>query len=81
MQPDAGQFELSFKQQKIQVQRHAIGGQTIFRIIFPNSTAPLVITKAKHSDTHFFWTSIPEGRLKEAGEIGLLIEEYYKKSN
>jgi len=81
MQTDAEHFELSFKQQKIQVQKHAFGGQTIFRITFSNSAAPLVITKARHSDSHHFWTSIPEGRLKEAGEIGLLIEEYYKKFN
>ena len=34
MQTDAGQFELSFKQQKIQVQKHAVGGQTILELIF-----------------------------------------------
>lgn len=72
-------FELFYKNEKIQVQRHSIGSQTIFRIVFSNSRTPLVITSATHENAYRFWTSIPEGRQREAEEIGKLIEEFYKK--
>jgi hypothetical protein len=72
-------FELSYNDEKIKVQRHSIGSQTIFRIIFSNSRAPLVITRAMHENAYRFWTSIPEGRQREAEEVGILIEEYYKR--
>ena len=71
-------FELFYKNEKIKVQRHSIGSQTIFRIVFSNSRTPLVITRATHENAYRFWTSIPEGRQREAEEIGPLIEEFYK---
>jgi len=71
-------FELNFKDGKIRVQRHSIGGQVIFRVIFSNKTMPLVLTRALHANAHRFWTSIPEGRQQEAEEVGALISEYYK---
>ncbi|HXS55658.1 MAG TPA: hypothetical protein VN726_06015 [Hanamia sp.] len=70
-------FEISYREEKIKVQRHSIGSQTIFRIVFSNKT-PLVITRATHENAYRFWTSIPEGRQREAEEIGKLIEEFYK---
>jgi hypothetical protein len=70
-------FEISYREEKIKVQRHSLGSQTIFRIIFANNS-PLVITRATHENAYRFWTSIPEGRQREAEEIGKLIEEFYK---
>jgi hypothetical protein len=79
MNQDSNNFELSYKNEIVKVQRHSIGSETIFRIIFSNSAAPLIITRATHENAHRFWTSIPEGRQRQAEEIGTLIEEYYKK--
>lgn len=79
MNADSNSFELLYNAEKIKVQRHSIGKETIFRIIFSNSKAPLVITRATHENAYRFWTSIPEGRQREAEEIGKLIEEYYKR--
>jgi len=79
MNPDSNTFELSYEDVKIKVQRHLIGSQTIFRIIFSNSGAPSVITRATNENVYRFWTSVPEGRQREAEEIGKLIEQYYKK--
>ncbi len=52
--------------------------ELIFRIQFAYNQAPLVITRAVHANANHFWTSIPEGRQKEAEEIGPLISEYFK---
>jgi hypothetical protein len=78
MNQDSNNFELSYSGVKIKVQRHSIGSQTIFRITFSNSGPPLVITRATHENAFRFWTSIPEGRQREAEEIGALISEYFK---
>ena len=71
-------FELNFKNGKIQVQRHSVGAQVIFRIVFSDNRPPLVISRAVHSNAYKFWTSIPEGRQKEAEEVGTLISEFFK---
>jgi hypothetical protein len=75
---DQDKFQLEFNGEKIDVRRHYIGAQVIFRIMFENKKPPLVVTRAQHANAHKFWTSIPEGRQKEAEEIGALISEYFK---
>jgi hypothetical protein len=69
-------FELEYKASRIQIHRHSINGQTIFRVIFPDNRKTLVITRPSNSDGARFWTSIPEGRQREAEEIGPLIAAY-----
>ena len=81
MNKDANSFELSYKEQILKVQRHSIGVTTVFRISFSDRQPSLVITQAKHENAYNFWTSIPEGRHREAEEIGPIIAEYYKKFN
>ena len=81
MVADQNNFVLDFKEGKINVQRHSIGGQTLFKIGFSDKRSPLVITRALHANAHRFWTSIPEGRQREADEIGPLISEYFKTIN
>ena len=78
MEKDPNNFTMDFNDDTIQVQRHSLGAQVIFRVTFFNKTTPLVITRALHADAYRFWTSIPEGRQKEAEEVGALISEYYK---
>ena len=71
-------FELGLKYNTIKVRRHLIGTQFIFRIVFMDKRLPMVITRASNSIADNFWTSVPEGRQKEAEEIGILISEYFK---
>ena len=78
MERSENNFELDFRDGKIKVQRHSIGTQVIFRIIFSDKRTALVITRASHSNAYNFWTSVPEGRQKEAEEVGPLISEYFK---
>ena len=70
-------FELVFYKEKIKITRHGLGSDVIYRVVFSNKIQPLVLTRTR-SNTDKFWTSIPEGRQKEAEEIGLLISEYFK---
>ncbi|MEO6838914.1 MAG: hypothetical protein ABI185_11050 [Ginsengibacter sp.] len=71
-------FELDYENWKIKVSRHSIGSQVIFKIGFPDKRQPLIITRALRDNACKFWTSIPEGRQKEADEIGPLIAEYIR---
>jgi len=69
-------FELNFKDGTIRVQRHLLSNQVIYRIVFPDKRNPLVIIRALTDNAAHWWTSIPEGRQREAEEIGPLIEKY-----
>ena len=71
-------FFFFFKKEEINVQRLSIGGQTLFKVNFPDNSKPLIVTRALHANAYRFWTSIPEGRQKEAEEVGALISEYFK---
>ena len=51
-----------------------------FRVKFSSNRKPIVIAKAMGMDTPYFWTSIPEGRQKEAEGVGRLIEEYLQNN-
>ena len=47
-----------------------------FRVIFSSHREPIVVARVKGVDRPYFWTSIPEGRQKEAEGVGKLIEDY-----
>jgi hypothetical protein len=80
MDQSQNSFELNFKDGKIRVQRHTIGGhQTVYRVAFSDARPPLVLTRAAGKEIGMHWTSIPEGRFNEAEEVGPLIEQYYKQ--
>jgi hypothetical protein len=72
-------FELTYKEGILKVQKYQAEGQTVFRIVFPDSRKPLVVTKATRINYTDFWTSIPEGWQKEAEEIGVFISEYLNR--
>jgi len=69
-------FELNFKDGMIRVQRHLVSNQIIYRIVFSDKRNSLIITRALTENAAHWWTSIPEGRQREAEEIGSLIERY-----
>ncbi|GAC1421970.1 MAG: hypothetical protein NVS1B13_03830 [Flavisolibacter sp.] len=71
-------FELDYQNKKIRVQRRNLGYQVIFRVQFGPNGTPLILTRAASAPGQRFWTSIPEGRQKEAEQIGPLIEQYFR---
>lgn len=79
--PDADTFTITFQSAVLHVQEHFLAGATIFHIRFPDQRRPLVITRATDDARKHWWTSIPEGRQKEAQEIGPLIEAHIKSQN
>ncbi|MES2429291.1 MAG: hypothetical protein V4556_00040 [Bacteroidota bacterium] len=71
-------FDLEFGVNTIRVERLEIPGQTFFRVNFSNKIPTLNLLRATNSQNEKFWTSVPEGRLVLAQQIGLLIEQYYR---
>ena len=70
--------EFSFTVGKVTLtcKRLTFPGYVAFQVTFSSSRAPIVVARAKGMDAPFFWTSIPEGRQKEAEGVGKLIEDY-----
>lgn len=59
------------------VTSHQIGGDEVFHIVFSDPRPPLVVYEALGGNRPF-WTSIPQGRQKEAEFFGARIEAYLK---
>ena len=59
---------------RLDIQKHVA-----YHINFSSPRKPIVIARAKFVDSDIRWTSIPEGRQKEAEGIGKLIDEYLSK--
>ena len=74
----ADQFTLDFRGSLLKIEGHQVGKSKVFRVVFPDKRAPLIVSKAKGKDIGAFWTSIPEGRQQEAEDVGELIEEYLR---
>ena len=72
-------FELKLNGVAMQVHELDIPKYTAFRVVFSSKRPALVVARTKDADKNIFWTSIPEGRQKEAEGVGKLIEEYFKK--
>ena len=47
-----------------------------FHVSFSSESKPLLVIRAKNFNASHFWTSMPEGRQKEAEGVGKLIEDY-----
>jgi hypothetical protein len=74
----AAKFELELNGVKMHVQELDLPGHTAFKVVFSSERKPIIVTRT-HDFNRVFWTSIPEGRQKEAEGVGKLIEEYFKK--
>lgn len=80
MPDEALLFELEYKGSKIMVRKHVVAGQVVYRVQFPDRRQPLVLHRALDANASRFWTSLPEGRQREAEEIGNLISAYFKSN-
>ncbi|MGM9475249.1 hypothetical protein ACS5PU_02420 [Pedobacter sp. GSP4] len=78
MRDIAPPFELNLRGSHLQISEHELAGKRIFRIKIENGPDHLIIAVAINASGKKFWTSIPEGRQKEATEIGKLIAEHIR---
>ncbi|MGK6342472.1 hypothetical protein ACMGDK_09550 [Chryseobacterium sp. DT-3] len=63
---------------KIAASEHTVNDQQIYRLTFSDDRMPLVITRISTFSGNI-WTSVPQGRQKEAELFGNKIVEYLKK--
>lgn len=70
-------FEIQVEGLKIAVIEHTLKEQQVFRLVFEDNRPPLVITSAK-TWNGTVWTSIPQGRQKEAELFGKEISKHLK---
>ena len=71
-------FEIEYKGAVTKVTEAEIKSRRIFHIQFADNKKPLTITIGRDNTEVKFWTSIPEGRQKEAEEVGRLIAAYIR---
>lgn len=71
-------FDLTWEEIILRVERMQVPGQTFFKVIFSNQVPELILLRATNASQEKFWTSVPEGRLELAQQVGPLIEAYYR---
>ena len=71
-------LQIEYRGIKVSVTKHRLTSTEIFRVAFDDNRQPLIISIARKESGRNFWTSIPEGRQKEAEEIGNLITNHFK---
>ena len=73
------QFELKLNGVNMLVSRLDLPLTTAFRVEFSSARPAIVVARATRPSGDRFWTSVPEGRQKEAEGVGELIEEFLKQ--
>jgi hypothetical protein len=71
-------FAIDYEGFAATVSEHTLQDMRIFRITFTGPRKPLVITVAEKPSGKKWWTSVPQGRQKEAEEVGRLIADYIR---
>ncbi len=74
-------FELELNGVSMQVQEMDLPKHTAFRVVFSSKRPPIVMARYKDDAGNKLWTSVPEGRKKEAAGVGKLIDQYFEKKN
>lgn len=72
------QFVIDYKDQPVEVAEFASSSRAVFRVSIPGEP-PLFVLRASRVNGNKFWTSIPEGRQKEAEAVGKQIERHFNK--
>ena len=60
----------------ITCQKLDISKDPVYHVTFSSKRKPIVIARARFEESKIRWTSVPEGRQKEAEGIGALIDQY-----
>jgi len=71
-------FSIEYEGSAAQVTEHKLKEMRVFRITFSGPRKPLVITVAEMPGGKKWWTSVPQGRQKEAEEVGRLIADHIR---
>lgn len=66
-------LKIEYQNQMVSIDVYVSQGNTIYKVNLPGDI--FFITKTKTFDLDPFWTSVPEGRLSEASQIGKQIDE------
>lgn len=70
-------FTLTARNKELEIIPKKIGHDWVYIVRFPDHTPTLMLTLATMEKGGHFWTSIPEGRQREAEMIGPHITAYY----
>lgn len=73
-------FEIIYGQTTLYITPVDIPSRYGFHVRFSSSRKPLLVIRATDFNGDKFWTSMPEGRQREAEGVGQLIEEYIRSS-
>jgi len=71
-------FDLDVNGVTLKISEHELAGKRVFHVNYADGRKQLLITIAIGANDKKFWTSVPEGRQKEANDIGKLIAEYIR---
>lgn len=71
-------FDIEYEGSPANVTEHNLQEMRVFHINFGSKRKPLVITVAEAPGGNKWWTSVPQGRQKEAEEVGKLIATYIR---
>jgi hypothetical protein len=71
-------FDIDYEGLTAKVTEHFLKEMRVFHITFAGKRKPLVITVAETPGGKKWWTSVPQGRQKEAEEVGRLIANYIR---
>ena len=78
---DTNDEKFSFESHAVTItcQRLNIQGSIAYYVEFSSNRQPIIVAKAEFVNSPATWTSVPEGRQKEAEGVGELIELYLTK--
>jgi hypothetical protein len=71
-------FDIEYLGTRAKVTEAEIKEVRVFHIVFFDTQKPLTITVSEDRKEVKFWTSIPQGRQKEAEDIGKLIATFIR---
>lgn len=71
-------FELELEGNLVRISEHEIESKRVFHVDFKGLKSKLLITVGLGLRDQNFWTSIPQGRQKEAERIGQLIAAHIR---
>jgi hypothetical protein len=75
----ADDFEIELDGMILAVKVHTIANRTVFQIDYPDGRKPLMAMRMITFEGKKMWTSVPEGRLQEAQDVGVKIVEHFKR--
>ena len=72
-------FEIKYGNTSLYITPIDLSDRFAFQVSFSSSRKTLLVIRAVDHKGNRFWTSMPEGRQKEAEGVGTLIEDYIRQ--